>query len=60
MMHTGIGVLGKKWRGTPDHFGLTEEVHIIMGTFSKALASLGGFVAADADTIEYLKHFSRL
>lgn len=55
----GIGVLGKNGAGTPDHFGLTEEVHIIMGTFSKALASLGGFVAADADTIEYLKHFSR-
>jgi 8-amino-7-oxononanoate synthase len=55
----GIGVLGKNGAGTSDHFGLTKEVNIIMGTFSKSLASLGGFVAADADTIEYLKHFSR-
>jgi 8-amino-7-oxononanoate synthase len=55
----GIGVLGKNGAGTSDHFGLTNEVHIIMGTFSKSLASLGGFVASDADTIEYLKHFSR-
>ncbi|HJX30665.1 MAG TPA: pyridoxal phosphate-dependent aminotransferase family protein [Thermodesulfobacteriota bacterium] len=55
----GIGVLGKNGAGTSDHFGLTDEVHIIMGTFSKSLASLGGFVAADRDTIEYLKHFSR-
>lgn len=55
----GIGVLGKNGAGTSNHFGLTDEVHIIMGTFSKSLASLGGFVAADRDTIEYLKHFSR-
>ena len=55
----GIGVLGKNGAGTSDHFGLTDEIHIIMGTFSKSLASLGGFVASDADTIEYLKHFSR-
>jgi len=55
----GIGVLGKNGAGTSDHFGLTDDVHIIMGTFSKSLASLGGFVASDADTIEYLKHFSR-
>jgi len=55
----GIGVLGKNGAGTSGHFGLTDEVHIIMGTFSKSLASVGGFVAADRDTIEYLKHFSR-
>jgi 7-keto-8-aminopelargonate synthetase-like enzyme len=55
----GIGVLGKNGAGTSDYFGLTENVHIIMGTFSKSLAAIGGFVAADADTIEYLKHFSR-
>jgi 7-keto-8-aminopelargonate synthetase-like enzyme len=41
------------------HFGLTDKVHLIMGTFSKSLASLGGFIASDADTIEYLKHTSR-
>jgi 8-amino-7-oxononanoate synthase len=55
----GIGVMGHNGRGTCDHFGLTDRIHIIMGTFSKSLASLGGFIASDADTIEYLKHHSR-
>ena len=55
----GIGVMGKGGRGTCEHFGLTDRVHIIMGTFSKSLASLGGFIASDTDTIEYLKHHSR-
>ncbi len=55
----GIGVLGREGAGTSSHFGLTGEVSIIMGTFSKSLASLGGFLAADEDTIEYLKHTSR-
>jgi 8-amino-7-oxononanoate synthase len=55
----GIGVLGRNGSGTCDHFGLTSRIHIIMGTFSKSLASLGGFIASDADTIEYLKHHSR-
>jgi len=55
----GIGVMGNNGRGTCDHFGLTNRVHIIMGTFSKSLASLGGFIASDADTIRYLKHHSR-
>jgi len=55
----GIGVLGKEGAGTCDHFGLCEEVDLIMGTFSKSLASLGGFIASDAKTIEYLKHNSR-
>jgi len=54
-----IGVLGKNGAGTADHFGLTEKVHLIMGTFSKSLASLGGFIASDAETIEYLKHHSK-
>jgi len=54
-----IGVLGENGAGTSSHFGLTDKVHIIMGTFSKSLASLGGFIASDADTIEYLKHNSR-
>ena len=55
----GIGVLGEQGRGTAAHFGLTDRVDFIMGTFSKSLASLGGFVAADAATIKYLKHKSR-
>jgi 8-amino-7-oxononanoate synthase len=55
----GIGVLGKSGAGTADHFGLTDDVKIIMGTFSKSLASLGGFIASDRATIESLKHNSR-
>lgn len=55
----GIGVMGKLGAGTADHFGLTNDVDMIMGTFSKSLASIGGFVAADNDTINYLKHNSR-
>ncbi len=55
----GIGVLGEQGSGTASHFGLTDRVDFIMGTFSKSLASLGGFVAADAATIKYLKHNSR-
>ena len=54
-----IGVLGEHGAGTARHFGLTDDVHLIMGTFSKSLASLGGFIAADAATIDYLKHHSR-
>jgi len=55
----GIGVLGACGAGTAAHFGLTDRVHLIMGTFSKSLASLGGFIASDRATIEYLKHRSR-
>jgi len=55
----GIGVMGRQGAGTVNHFGLEKKVYIIMGTFSKSLASLGGFIAADEDTIEYLKHKSR-
>lgn len=55
----GLGVLGNLGRGTADHFGLTDKVDLIMGTFSKSLASIGGFVAADSDTINYLKHNAR-
>jgi 8-amino-7-oxononanoate synthase len=54
-----IGVLGRNGAGTPSHFGVTDQVHLIMGTFSKSLASLGGFIAADGGTIDYLKHHSR-
>jgi len=54
-----LGVIGKNGAGTASHFGLTNEVDLIMGTFSKSLASLGGFIAADEDTIDYLKHRAR-
>jgi 8-amino-7-oxononanoate synthase len=54
-----IGVLGKNGAGTANHFGVTDKVHLIMGTFSKSLASLGGFIGADTATIDYLKHYSR-
>jgi 8-amino-7-oxononanoate synthase len=55
----GIGVFGKQGRGVCDHFGLTKDVDLIMGTFSKSLASIGGFIASDADTINYLRHTCR-
>ena len=55
----GVGVFGRQGRGVCDHFGLTEEVDLIMGTFSKSLASIGGFIAADESIINYLRHHSR-
>ena len=55
----GLGVFGHQGRGVCDHFGLTDQVDVIMGTFSKSLASIGGFVAADKDTINWLRHNSR-
>ena len=55
----GLGVLGNHGRGTCDHFGLTKEVDLIMGTFSKSLAAIGGFIAADESIINYLRHNSR-
>ncbi len=55
----GIGVFGKNGRGVCNHFGLQDEVDLIMGTFSKSLASIGGFIASDSDTINYLRHTSR-
>ena len=54
----GIGVTGRG-RGTAAHFGLTDKVDLIMSTFSKSLASLGGFVAGDEDVISYIKHHAR-
>jgi len=54
-----IGVLGEKGSGTASHFGLTDKVDLIMGTFSKSLASLGGFIAADKEIINFVKHNSR-
>lgn len=55
----GIGVFGKQGRGVCDHFGLTDEIDLIMGTFSKSLASIGGFIAGDFDTINFLRHNCR-
>ncbi|SEN53188.1 8-amino-7-oxononanoate synthase [Mucilaginibacter gossypiicola] len=54
-----LGVIGDKGAGTASHFNLTNEVDLIMGTFSKSLASLGGFIASDQDTIDYIKHRAR-
>jgi 8-amino-7-oxononanoate synthase len=54
-----LGILGPNGEGTAAHFGLTDRVDLIMGTFSKSLASLGGFIAGDSKVIHYLKHFSR-
>ena len=55
----GIGVLGTQGRGTANHFGLTDKVHLIMGTFSKSLASVGGFIASDAETVHFIQHMAR-
>ena len=55
----GLGVFGKEGRGVCDHFGVTDDVDLIMGTFSKSLASIGGFIAADFDTINWLRHTCR-
>ncbi len=54
-----LGVLGVNGSGTASHFGLTDEVDLIMGTFSKSFASLGGFIAADKEVINFIKHNSR-
>ncbi len=55
----GLGVFGKQGRGVCDHFGLTDDVDLIMGTFSKSLASIGGFIAANKVIINYLRHTAR-
>ncbi|MBU1144390.1 MAG: aminotransferase class I/II-fold pyridoxal phosphate-dependent enzyme [Firmicutes bacterium] len=55
----GFGVLGATGRGTAEYFGLEDDVDIIMGTFSKSLASLGGYMVADRHVVEYVKHKSR-
>jgi len=55
----GIGVLGKTGRGTAEHFGLEDEVDLIMGTYSKSLASIGGFISGNSDVVHYIKHFAR-
>jgi 8-amino-7-oxononanoate synthase len=55
----GLGVLGASGRGTPEHFGLESDVDLLMGTFSKSLATVGGFVAGEASVIDYIKHHAR-
>lgn len=55
----GVGVMGAKGRGTPEHFGVEDEVDLVMGTFSKSLAAVGGFVAGSRDIIHYIKHKAR-
>ncbi len=54
-----LGVIGVNGSGTASHFGLTDQVDLIMGTFSKSFAALGGFIASDKDTINFIKHNSR-
>ena len=55
----GLGVFGKNGSGTAAHFGLTDEVDLIMGTFSKSFGSLGGFIAGDSEYINYIRHTAR-
>ena len=55
----GIGVFGKGGRGVTNHFGLTDDVDLVMGTFSKSFASLGGFIATDKEITNFLRHHSR-
>ncbi|BAV08721.1 serine palmitoyltransferase [Filimonas lacunae] len=55
----GLGVIGEKGAGTASHFGLNDQVDLIMGTFSKSLASLGGFIAGDYETVDYIRHRAR-
>lgn len=55
----GLGVLGPQGRGTMAHFGLTKDVHLNMGTFSKSFASIGGFISGSSDLIDYIKHTAR-
>lgn len=55
----GLGVIGEGGRGTASYYGLEDEVDIYMGTFSKSLASLGGYMAASAEVVDYVKHVSR-
>lgn len=55
----GIGVLGKTGRGTAEHFGVEDKVDLIMGTYSKSLASIGGFISGSEGVVHYIKHFAR-
>jgi len=55
----GLGVFGQSGRGTAEHFGLEHEVDLVMGTFSKSLAAIGGFIAAGSNVIDYIRHHAR-
>jgi 7-keto-8-aminopelargonate synthetase-like enzyme len=55
----GLGVFGANGRGTPEHFGLEDEVDLLMGTFSKSLATVGGFIAGSTDVIDFIRHEAR-
>ena len=55
----GFGVLGKNGRGTADHFGLTDEIDVISGSFSKSLSGIGGFVASSRQAIDYMRSHSK-
>src|SRR5690606_19155484 len=55
----GVGVIGQNGRGTAEHYGLDKEVDVVMGTFSKSFAGLGGFIAGDERVISYVKHHAR-
>ncbi len=55
----GIGVFGDNGRGTPEHFGLEDQVDLVMGTFSKSLATVGGFIAGSTDVIDFIRHEAR-
>ena len=55
----GLGVFGENGRGTPEHFGVEGEIDLVSGTFSKSLAAVGGFVAGDANVIDYIRHNAR-
>ncbi len=55
----GLGVFGEHGRGTPEHFGLEDSVDLLMGTFSKSLATVGGFIAGNAEVIDYIRHEAR-
>jgi 8-amino-7-oxononanoate synthase len=55
----GLGVLGRNGRGTAEHFDLEDDVHLVMGTFSKSLASIGGFIAGERAVIDHIRHAAR-
>ena len=55
----GVGVFGESGRGTAEHFGVEDEVDLVMGTFSKSLATVGGFIAASSSVIDYIRHHAR-
>jgi 8-amino-7-oxononanoate synthase len=55
----GLGVFGENGRGTPEFFGIEDEVDLVMGTFSKSLATVGGFIAGSAEVIDFIRHEAR-